>query len=150
MPANTNNIFFPKELKYKSWGNYEYEVDQSKSTAEKKAERRAYELFLEKAEKEREEEEKKEKKEKKEEEEEKKQMKLEKKEALNKGNIEKLKELNLKSKTQLLKKLGPQTKKCKWNSEPGGCWAHTQGKCPFKHKKSKGGSRKTRKQRRAL
>lgn len=70
----------------------------------------------------------------------------EKAEAMKKGDVKKLQELNLKKKETLLKKIGHQTKKCKWENEPGGCWAHTQRKCPFKHKcnNAKGGTRKLR------
>ena len=52
---------------------------------------------------------------------------------MKKGDMKKLIELNLERKTALLKKIGYQTKKCRWEHEPGGCWSHKKGKCPYKH-----------------
>ena len=34
-------------------------------------------------------------------------------------------------------------KACKWECEAGGCWAHTEGACPFIHKGNKGSSEST-------
>ena len=164
MPSNNNNIFYTKTFKRKSWANYQYELDQAKSPEEKRAARKEYENIIAAGEKEIAEnnkrtkedlrkwnlEEKKTKEEEHKKAEEKKKAKEvrehEKEEALKKGNVNTLKKLNIESKTKLLKKLGRQTKKCKWEHEPGGCWAHTQGKCPFKHtcNNAKGGTRKQR------
>ena len=179
---------FNNELKNKSWGDYQYEVDEARSTAEKKAAKKEYENIIAEGERQKAENDKKkanepevrkfnlgkkskeeerkarEEKQRKEAEEKRKvkeaekaarkeeraAAKREKEEALKKGDVEKLKKLNLASKTQLLKKIGYQTKKCKWEHKPNGCWAHKEGKCPFKHNCNnvKGGTRKTRKQRR--
>jgi hypothetical protein len=183
MPPN-NNIFYTKTFKNKSWANYQYELDQAKSPAEKKAARNEYNAIiadgmrqkeendkkkgnvevrkwnLEKKSKEEERKEREEKQQKEAEEKrkvkeaekaarkaEKAKAEREKAEAIKKGDINTLKKLNIASKTALLKKLGRQTKKCKWEHEKNGCWAHKEGKCPFKHNcnnAKKGGTRKLR------
>lgn len=46
MPPNNNNIFYTKTFKNKSWGNYQYELDQAKSPEEKRAARKEYENII--------------------------------------------------------------------------------------------------------
>ena len=181
-------ISFNSELKNKEWGDYQYEVDEARSTAEKKAAKNWADAILangekrvKKNEEEKQEKQKKNQKErtareqKKEEEpiarEEKQKKEAEKKrikkaatkaahqekmatskrereEAMKKGDMKKLIELNLERKTELLKKIGYQTKKCRWEHEPGGCWSHKKGKCPYKHNCNTAKNGGTRKQRR--
>lgn len=178
---------FNNELKNKAWSNYQYELDEARSPAEKKAARKEYDAIIADGMRQKEENDKKkaaepevrkweveekpskkeaeriarEEKQRKEHEEKRKVKNAEKtarkekkaaeehekKVAIATGNIAKLKKMNLEKKTAFLKAKGFQTKKCKWEHEKNGCWAHKEGKCPFKHNcnnPKKGGTRKLR------